>query len=149
MVTAEILIFFRPVSPVVGMFVPGDEGDREDTNIAGNDKGIRGNTLNHGSVNTEVIFFRGLPGILLKAADDMDFRNNRPGIKEKLPLSLNMINPRRVDRLINHPELWVYFQSAQRSTTFVDDVIINNTLKTLSRRPLKPSETKIKIPSAD
>lgn len=106
MVTAEILKFFRPVSPVVGMFVPRVEGDREDTDITGNDKGISGNALNHGTVNTEIIFFSGLPGILLKAADDMDFRNDRSGIKEKLWAETDTVTYglfRRVVKKLNRP----------------------------------------------
>lgn len=43
-----------------------------------------------------------------------------------LPQPFGMIDLRRVNRLINARELWVCFQSAQRFTAFVDDVIINN-----------------------
>ncbi len=43
-----------------------------------------------------------------------------------LPQPFNMTDPRRVNWLINHSELWICFLPAQRFTAFVDDVVIDN-----------------------
>nr|QEQ67423.1 hypothetical protein KGOCCACH_00171 [Klebsiella pneumoniae subsp. pneumoniae]QFG70644.1 hypothetical protein p2579_00094 [Klebsiella pneumoniae]QGW60048.1 hypothetical protein HPPIBGPI_00268 [Escherichia coli]QQM13081.1 hypothetical protein [Klebsiella pneumoniae]QVI03022.1 hypothetical protein [Klebsiella pneumoniae] len=45
---------------------------------------------------------------------------------KRLPQPFDMIDPRRVNRLINYPELRVCFQPTQRFTAFVDDVVIDN-----------------------
>ena len=37
-----------------------------------------------------------------------------------------MIDPWRVNRLVNYPELWVLLQPAQRFAAFVNDVVIND-----------------------
>ncbi|EAB6034306.1 hypothetical protein D6S17_26705 [Salmonella enterica subsp. enterica serovar Java] len=84
MTQEDILIFLRPVSPVVGMFIPRPEGNEKESDITGNNKFISGHALNHGTINTEVIFFSSLTGIVLKTTDNMDFRNSRLGIEEKL-----------------------------------------------------------------
>ncbi|EMV49633.1 hypothetical protein EC2871950_5412 [Escherichia coli 2871950] len=42
---------------------------------------------------------------------------------KRLPQPFDMIHPRPVNWLINHPELRVCFQPAQRFTAFVDDVL--------------------------
>lgn len=84
MAQEDILIFLRPVSPVVGMFIPRVEGNGKESDITGNNKCISGHALNHGAINTEVIFFSSLTGVLLKTTDNMDFRNSRSGIEEKL-----------------------------------------------------------------
>ncbi|ECU9163949.1 hypothetical protein CFSAN000599_26200 [Salmonella enterica subsp. enterica serovar Newport str. CFSAN000599] len=84
MFQVEIIIFLRPVSPVVGMFVPRVDGDRENTKLTGYDEDISGKAFSHGAINTEIIFFSSLTGILLKTTDNIDVRNLRPGIKEKL-----------------------------------------------------------------
>ena len=44
---------------------------------------------------------------------------------KRLPQPFDMIHPRRVNWLINHPELRVCFQPAQRFTAFVDDIVID------------------------
>lgn len=44
---------------------------------------------------------------------------------KRLPQPFDMIHPRRVNWLINHPELQVCFQPAQRFTAFVDDIVID------------------------
>ncbi|ECK8874301.1 hypothetical protein P7V88_004245 [Salmonella enterica] len=84
MAQEDILIFLRPVSPVVGMFILRAAGNGKESDITGNNKCISGYALNHGAINTEVIFFSSLTGVLLKTTDNMDFRNSRPGIEEKL-----------------------------------------------------------------
>ncbi|BEH97558.1 hypothetical protein KB20921_02850 [Edwardsiella ictaluri] len=43
-----------------------------------------------------------------------------------LPQPFDMIDLRRVNRLVDDPELLVCFQLAQRFTAFVDDVVIDN-----------------------
>lgn len=43
-----------------------------------------------------------------------------------MPQPFNLIYPRRVNRLVNHAELWILFLPAQRFTAFVDDVVIND-----------------------
>ncbi|OKX69806.1 peptide ABC transporter permease [Escherichia coli] len=45
---------------------------------------------------------------------------------KRLPQPFDMIHPRPVNWLINHPELRVCFQPAQRFTAFVDDVLFDN-----------------------
>jgi hypothetical protein len=45
---------------------------------------------------------------------------------KRLPQPFDMIDPWRVNRLINDPELLVCFQPAQRFTAFVDNVVIDN-----------------------
>lgn len=47
-------------------------------------------------------------------------------LMKRQPQPFDMIDPRRVNRLINQPELWVGFQPAQRFTAFVDNVVIDN-----------------------
>lgn len=44
-------------------------------------------------------------------------------VVKRLPQALNMVNPRRIDRLINHSELRVTFQPALCFTALVDDVV--------------------------
>lgn len=47
-------------------------------------------------------------------------------VVKRLPQELNVIHPRRVDRLINHSKLRVAFQPALRFTALVDDVVIHD-----------------------
>lgn len=47
-------------------------------------------------------------------------------IVQRLPLPLNMVYPRRVNRLKNDPELRVCFQPALGFTDFMEDVVIKD-----------------------
>ncbi|KGT10429.1 peptide ABC transporter permease [Escherichia coli] len=55
---------------------------------------------------------------------------------QRLPQPFDMIHPRRVNWLINHPELRVCFQPAQRFTAFVDDVLFVSVQPELSGQNL-------------
>lgn len=47
-------------------------------------------------------------------------------VVKRLPQTLYVVYPRRVDRLINHAELRVTFQPALCFTTLVNDVVIHD-----------------------
>ncbi|TNL00811.1 hypothetical protein CYD30_28575 [Kosakonia cowanii] len=71
------------ISPVVGVFIPGGEGHRQDTGLAGEDKCIRGHGLKD---NIAVRRVR-----RLKTANDADKGRVEVSIEEKLWPRLNTV----------------------------------------------------------
>lgn len=61
-------------------------------------------------------------------------------VVQGLPRPLNVIHPRRVNGLINHPELRILFKPALSFPTLVDNVVIND-----ERDRFVPAVTRLQV----